>query len=193
MITIQPRHEDDPSFLDQVRWIVAGCVDQYKPAEVYIIRIRDLFDYKWCYFSGKTLGTLGVHSFYDLTLPPFVPGRVICQDHYERVEADGGIYKASDAPLLHIHQRSEANLKRVIRKTTNQGTIFWYSSGSTVAGRGSLMVYNVSPSMKFGWHVMFLKKSIWQIEKVTFISKPLVEGLRASGCDKMFKETSALA
>jgi hypothetical protein len=46
------------------------------------------------------------------------------------------------------------------------------------------MVYSVSPNIKFGWHVSFLKKSAWQIEKVTFTPKTFVEGLRDLGCKK---------
>jgi hypothetical protein len=33
----------------------------------------------------------------------------------------------------------------------------------------------------FGWHVTFLKKSDWQIDKVTFTSKSLIERLHESG------------
>jgi hypothetical protein len=181
MISIQQLREDDPDFLDQVRWIIIGCIGQYSPAEVYVIRIRDFFDYKWCYFSGKTLGALGVSKFCDLTLPPFVPNRVISQDHYHRAGENPGVYAASDAPSLHIHQRSEANFKRFIRRTTNDGTAIWVSSGSRATSRGSIMVYNVTPDIKFGWHVTFLKKAGWQIGKVTFTSKTLVESLRDSG------------
>ena len=181
MITIQLLPEDDPDFLEQVQRIVIGCINQYRPAEAYVIRIRDFFDYKWCYFSGKTLGAVGVSKFCDLTLPPFVPNRVISQDHYQRVGTSSGVYEVSDAPPLHIHQPSEANFKRFIRRTTNDGTAIWFSSGSRATGRGSIMVYNVTPDIKFGWHITFLKKAGWQIGKVTFTSKALVEALRDSG------------
>jgi hypothetical protein len=91
MITIRKSQEDDPGFIDEVQWIITGCLDQYKPAEVCLIRIRDWFDNKWCYFSGKTLGALGVSKFCDLTLPPFVPNRVIKQDHCTRLQVDGDV------------------------------------------------------------------------------------------------------
>src|ERR1035438_4198422 len=184
MITIHKSQEDDPSFVDEVQGIVAGCLDQYKPAEVYVIRIRDWFDYKWCYFSGKTLGALGVSKFCDLTLPPFVPNRVLAQDHCVRLLVDSDVHELSDAPPLHIQQTSEANFKRFIRRATNDGTIFWFSSRSTSTGRGSIMVYNVTPNIKFGWHVTFLKKAKWQIEKVTSTSKSLVKSLRDTGFTK---------
>ena len=184
MITIPKSQEDDPSFVDEVQWIVTGCLDQYKPAEVYIIHIRDWFDYKWCYFSGKTFGALGVSKFCDLTLPPFVPNRVLAQDHYARIQVDGDVYELSDAPPLHIEQTSEANFKRFIRRTTNDGIIIWFSSGSILTGRGSIMVYNVTPNIKFGWHVTFVKKVKWQIEKVTFTSMSLIKSLRDSGFKK---------
>src|SRR5687767_8062252 len=145
MITIQRLDEDDPGFLDQVQRIVIGCINQYRPAELYVIRIRDFFDYKWCYFSGKTLGAVAVSKLCDLTLPPFVPNRVIAQDHYERVRTKSSVYEVSDAAPLHIRQPSEANFKRFIRRTTNDGTAIWFSSGSRTTARGSMMVYNVTP------------------------------------------------
>ncbi|MEO6033908.1 MAG: hypothetical protein ABIQ35_01505 [Verrucomicrobiota bacterium] len=184
MITIKSLPEDDPSFIAEVEWIIAGCLGEYKPKEVYVVRIRDVFDYKWCYFSGKTLGALGVSNFRDLTLPPFVPNRVLDQDHYDRVLADDDDYELSDAPPLHIRQNSEANFKRFIRRTTNDGTIIWFSSGSGSVGRGSFMAYHVSSNIKFAWHVTFLKKKGWQIQKVRFTSKALVEGLRDLGFNK---------
>ena len=51
------------------------------------------------------------------------------------------------------------------------------------------MVYNVSPGMKFGWHATFLKKAKWQLEKATFTSKTLVEGLCNSGASRLAKKT----
>lgn len=167
--------------MDQVEWIVTGCLREYRPAEVYTTRIRDWFDYKWCYFSGKTLGALGVSKWTELTLPPFVPNRVLGQHHYDRVSPDLDLYEQTDAPPLHIHQESAANFQRFIRRTTNDGTLFWFSSGSAASGRGSIMVYHVMPDLKFGWHVTFMKKAEWQIENVTFTSRPIVEALRKSG------------
>ncbi|HEY3857487.1 MAG TPA: hypothetical protein VGO67_24150 [Verrucomicrobiae bacterium] len=190
MITLHRSSEDDPGFIEQAQWLVTGCIREYSPEEVYVIRIRDFFDYKWCYFSGKTLGAIGVSKFCDLTLPPFVPNRVISQDHYRRAGTNQDDYETSHASPLHIHQSSEANFKRFIRRTTNDGTAIWFSSGSRMTGRGSFMVYNVTPDIKFGWHVTFLKKAHWQIEKVTFTSKALVEALRDSGSNKQLQATS---
>jgi len=182
MVTLQRLHDDDDGFLDRAQWIVSGCLSAYKPAEVYIIRIRDWFDYKWCYFSGKIIGAVAVSKFMDLTLPPFVPNRVVSQEHY--VCRAGSAYEPSDAPPLHIRQTSEANFKRLIRRTTNDGTAIWISTGSKVCARGSVMVYNVSPDIKFGWHVTFLRKADWKIEKVTFNSKAVVEGLLKLGSSR---------
>lgn len=49
------------------------------------------------------------------------------------------------------------------------------------------MVYNVTPNIKFGWHVTFLKKAKWQIDKVTFISKSQIKSLRDSGFNRLQK------
>lgn len=181
MIPLHRSDDDDPGFMDQVEWLVLGCITEYKPTEVYITRIRDWFDYKWCYFSGKTLGAVAVSKWADLTLPPFVPKRVLSQYHFERVSPVLELYEQTDAPPLHIHQESAANFQRFIRRTTNDGTLFWFSGGSAESGRGSVMVYHVTPDLKFGWHATFMKKTEWQIEKVTFTSKPVVEALRVTG------------
>ena len=188
MITLARLHDDDGGFLDRAQWLVSGCIKEYKPAEVYVVRIRDWFDYKWCYFSGKMIGAVSLHKFVDLTLPPFVPNRVVSQDHYGRVAAR--LYEASDAPPLHIRQSSEENFKRFIRRTTNDGTAIWVSTGSKATGRGSVMVYNVSPDMKQGWHVTFLRKADWQIEKVTFTSKAIVESLLKMGSNQALQPTA---
>jgi hypothetical protein len=191
LIPIQRLDEDDPDFFDQVRCIATGCIDHYEPSEFYVIRIRDFFDYKWCYFSGKMMGAIGVSRFCDLTLPPFVPNRVLSQLHYERIEASRDVYKASPALPLHLHQRSAANFTRFIRRTTNDGTVIWLSSGSHVTGRGSMMVYHVTPDIKFGWHVSFLKKAGWQIDKVSFTSKAIIEALRDLGAAKAKRRIGA--
>lgn len=185
MIPLSRLEEDDPGFMDQVEWILHGCLSEYKPSEIYVTRIRDWFDYRWCYFSGKVLGALGVSNFSDLTLPPFVPKRVISQYHYDCVSPDLELYEQTDAQPLHIQQDSSANFQRFIRRTTNDGTLFWISSGSANSRRGSMMVYHVMPDLKFGWHVTFMKKAKWQIEKVTFISKPVIEALRKSGQNRV--------
>jgi len=189
MITLQGLQDDDAGFLDKAQWIVNGCLSEYKPMEVYIIRIRDWFDYKWCYFSGKMIGAVSVSKFADLTLPPFVPNRVVSQDHYNCRAV--GEYEPSEAPPLHIRQPSEANFKRIIRRITNDGTAIWISSGSKASSRGSVMVYNVSPEMKFGWHVTFFKKADWRIEKVTFNSKAIVEGLLRLGSNQILQPPAA--
>jgi hypothetical protein len=182
LITIRTAHDDDPDFLAQARSILVGCLHEYAPTEVYIIRIRDWFDYKWCYFSGKRIGAVGFSDFRNLTLPPFVPNRVLSQDHYTRAATEGNAYAPSHAPPIHIHQASESNHKRFIRRIMSDGMMMWFSSGSMATGRGSIMVYSVfSQTLKFGWHVTLLKKSEWQVDKITFTSRALVEGLRESG------------
>jgi hypothetical protein len=64
----------------------------------------------------------------------------------------------------------------------SNGAIMWFCSASMATGRGSLMVYSVfSSNLKFGWHITLMKKAEWQIDKVTFTSRSLVEGLRDLG------------
>lgn len=156
----------------------------------YIVRIRDWFDYKWCCFSGKILGAIAVRNSCDLKLPPFVPNRVLAQDHFSRSLGSSSGFEVSPALLLHVRQRSEANFKRSVRRITESGTIIWLSSGSLPTQRGSVMVYNISPDLQFGWHVTFLKKTRWQIEKVTSTSRAQVKALQDFGRDS-FKDSGS--
>ena len=182
MLTIRKADDDDPEYLTLVRSILIGCLHQYQPSEVYIVRIRDCFDYKWCYFSGKAIREMGFSDFRGLTLPPFVPNRVLSQDHYVLEATSGDDYEPSEAPPLHVYQSSASNMKRFVRRIMPNGAMIWFSSGSKSTGRGSVMVYSVfSSNLKFGWHITLLKKSEWQIDKVTFTSRSLVEGLRRIG------------
>ena len=48
MFSLTSLADDDPGYIDQVRRIFAGCLIEYHPAEFYVIRIRNWFDYKWC-------------------------------------------------------------------------------------------------------------------------------------------------
>lgn len=82
MIPLDRLECDDPELMDLVEVDRPRLHIGIKPAEVYTVRIRDWFDSKWCYFSGQTLGTLGISDFANLTLPSFVPNRVMRQDHY---------------------------------------------------------------------------------------------------------------
>ncbi len=140
MITIHRSHGDDPGFLDQVEWIVTDRVDQYKPAELYVIRIRDWFDYKWCYFSGKAVGAVGVKKFCDLTLPPFVPNRVIAQEHYDRVATNNDNYELSNAPRLHIATNGgilHSTVIRIMKTKTKNPTAVRETTAKRLASRAA--------------------------------------------------------
>jgi len=47
--------------------------------------------------------------------------------------------------------------------------------------------------MKFGWHVTFLRKADWQIEKVTFISKAIVERIGKVGSNQTLQQPLAVS
>lgn len=181
MMSLHTQADDDADFVEVVRALLLGCVKNSRPAEVYVIHVRDYFDPKWCYFSGKTLGALGVSKFKTLTLPPFVPNRVLTQKHYRQDEDRKMGYRESEAAPLHIHQPSDENFRRHLRRTTNDGLLCWYSSGSVDSQRGSVMVYQVDPKLKWGWHVTYEKREGWRLDRATWIPKTSVEKLSALG------------
>jgi len=181
MISLSAQTDDDADFLRIVRTLLLGCLQNSRPAEVYLIQVRDFFDPKWCYFSGKTLGVLGRSDYTNLTLPPFVPNRILSQHYYRKGQDDGMVYVESEAAPLHIHQHSDENFRRHLRRTTNDGLLCWYSSGSANSKRGSIMVYQVDPKLKWGWHVTYEKRESWRLDRATWIPKTSIEKLSAAG------------
>ena len=100
MILIDLEAGDAAPFIDRVRALATGVVRMHGPQNLVITRIDNWFGPKWLAFSGKLLGALGVAKK-DLTLPPFVPSRVVWQHDYQR--DDDGTYQRSDAGQpLHI-------------------------------------------------------------------------------------------
>jgi hypothetical protein len=102
MIDLKPSETDDPDFVELVSQLLNSLVQLNQPAEVYVVNIDHWFDHKWQYFSGKTLGALGVWNS-RLTVPPFDPGRVIRESHF-RLDPATNIYREETRKPLHFDQ-----------------------------------------------------------------------------------------
>src|SRR5262245_34045718 len=93
---------DDLGYIESVRSIVQGAVDWCEPQEVYLTKIDHWFGDRWLRFTGKTLGAIGVWRN-KLTIPPFVPSRVLDQRHLEH-DLETGDYRADKASGVYLHQ-----------------------------------------------------------------------------------------
>jgi hypothetical protein len=171
--------DDDASFLALVNRAVDRTLQQFHPADVYLVRTDHWFDQKWLGFSGKMLGALGVTKR-RLTIPPFVPNRVISQETYSSNKGTSS-YRHSDAPPLHLAQPSRQNLTRFVDRVTKSGVFIWFSGGTQQAGMGSIMAYVVAGDSQSAWYASFQRATTWQINKVSGLSKSelvhLTEGL----------------
>jgi hypothetical protein len=169
MLSIVPIKKDDASFLVLVEIIANGTIHQFHPADVFLVRTDHWFDQKWLAFSGQVLGAVGVATR-RLTIPPFVPNRVVSQDAYALDEAAGS-YVHTEAPLLHLVQTSRENLTRFIDRITKSGMFVWFSGGTQQASTGSIMVYVVAGDSQSAWYASFHRSTTWQVNKVSGLSK----------------------
>ena len=169
MPSIAAMKEDDASFLALVNRVVDRTIQKFHPADIFLVRTDHWFDSKWHGFSGKVLGAAGVSNC-RLTIPPFVPNRVVSQETYSLDEGSGS-YGHTDAPPLHLAQPSRQNLTRLIDRLTRSGVFIWFSGGSDQADTGSIMVYVVAGDSQNSWYVSFRKGTTWQINRVIGLSK----------------------
>jgi hypothetical protein len=168
-LSVVPIKNDDASFLKLVERIANHTIQQFKPADIFLIRIDHWFDQKWLAYSGNILGVVSVRKS-RLTIPPFVPNRVISQDAYSLDELAGS-YDHAEALPLHLVQSSRENLTRFIDRVTKSGMFIWFSGGTQQASTGSIMVYAVTDDLQNAWYASFERSTAWQINKVRGLSK----------------------
>jgi hypothetical protein len=72
---------DDPQFLDWVEAVVIAVEDTFKTDLAFVVKIDNWFGKRWLGFSGKSLGVLSIRKK-KLTLPPFIPSRVVSQRRF---------------------------------------------------------------------------------------------------------------
>ena len=161
--TIESDETDESDFLGVVSRIMLNVVERYAPADLYVVRIRNWFDYKWVGFGGKVGGAVGVHST-ELIIPPFKPSRVLSEGTFSR-NSSGDYARVQSAARLHIDIPSESNLRRKIQAVSESGVFIWYSSNSRPNLRGSLMVYKSLHDGAEGWYAAFKKTDVWRISR----------------------------
>ena len=161
--------KDDASFLKLVERIANHTIQQFKPADIFLIRTDHWFDQKWLGFSGNILGVVSVRKS-RLTIPPFVPNRVISQDAYSLDERTGS-YDHTEASPLHLVQTSRENLTRFVDRITKSGVFIWFSGGTQQVSTGSIMVYVIAGDSQNSWYASFERSTDWQINKVRGLSK----------------------
>jgi len=170
MFALNTTKRDDPEFVQIVSRILESAARLYSPKQIYVVQIDHWFDHKWKAFSGKVLGAVGVWND-RLTLPPFSPGRVMSQLHYEADASGDGGYTLGPAAPLHINQMSDANIQRFVNRNIKNGILVWYSCDTAAADAASVMLYRVKDERTEEWYASFKKKETWAVNKVEGISR----------------------
>jgi hypothetical protein len=182
MLPIAYIQGDDERFLALVTRIAAATIQDFRPADVFVTRIDHWFDHKWLGFSGKLLGALGVHKRKRLTIPPFMPRRVVSHHAYT-LDAGTATYHVASLPPLHRHQQSSDNLTRYIDRVSPSGVFIWFSGGTSNADHGSVMVYTSHAGSQSAWYASFRRVEDWRLHKVRGLSMPELTSIIERGAD----------
>jgi hypothetical protein len=166
---ITPTNADDVDFLTLVRRVVVGSIQQSHPADIFVVRIDHWFDHKWLAFAGKLNGVLPYRPA-RLTVPPFVPDRVLSEDVFT-LDAGGATYHQNRALTLHRYQRSGQNLSRRICHISESAIFVWFSGNTAHSEHGSMMVYVIQGESQQAWYASFLRGQDWRLHKVEGLSK----------------------
>ena len=139
------------------------------------MKIDNWFGKRWLRFSGKSLGAIGVHKR-KLTLPPFIPSRVVSQRRFWIPGTQPGRH-----PHLHVYQRSGENLQRYVEVVVQDSNVFWYSGGSVKNDRASFMAYVSTPDGHWPWYVGLQRTDRWRVVEAIGIGPPELEAFLRRG------------
>jgi hypothetical protein len=155
---IAVENDDAPEFIAEIERLVQGLIRLHKPESLIVLKIDGWFGSKWRGFSGKVLGALGVWKD-RLTIPPFVPNRVLSQRKYIAPtyhEIDGG-------RPIHIKTASIGALSRFVKDVAPRAALVWYSGNSKESGRGSLMAYLPDDDFDGTWYTGWANSGVWRV------------------------------
>ena len=175
----KPELTDDPGYLDWVEATVIGVDEAIKTNQTYVVKIDNWFGKRWLGFSGKALGALGVRKA-KLTLPPFIPSRVVSQRRFFEAGT-----RVEPRKRLHVWQRSGENLQRYTEVVLQSSHAFWYSGRSTSNGRGSFMAYVSMPDGHWPWYVSLRRGEKWRVVDCIGIGIPELETFTRRGVEQL--------
>lgn len=154
---------DDPDFLSWVERIITGVERRFETEQCYVVKIDNWFGQSWLGFSGK--GLLPWRKT-QLTLPPFVPSRVVSQ----RLFLSEGTRPAPEQ-RLHVWQPSAENLHRYADVVIHDASVFWYSGATKENNRASFMAYVFTPEGHWPWYVGLSKNETWRVVEALGVSR----------------------
>ena len=180
---IRSDQNDEPTFIKLIEQIIHGLLIELRPQDLICIKIDNWFSQRWLGFSGKALGALGVR-YLKLTIPPFVPSRVIWQRRfasptYEEIEGGANI---------HIRVRSEVAMRRVFSEVLPETMVVWFSGNSNTANQGCMMIYSPGDDYSSAWYASWKKEDDWQLSLIKHKSKNTLSHYLRLGTANMPKD-----
>jgi hypothetical protein len=176
MITLDVNKTDDPQFIGVVSSIVNASINQYHPADVYLVEIDHCFDRKWQRFAGNTLGVVSSWNR-RLVIPPFDPRRVVSQSYYRLDATASGSYELADARPLHRKQYSAHNLSRWLSQVSESGVFVWYSGETVSSNQASILFYHIDSNSTSDWFASFNRNKEWRLNRARDISRRMLEAM----------------
>jgi hypothetical protein len=176
---------DDPEFVALVERIAVRSFKQGDCDEVFIIEIKNWFDHKWLKFSGigrvrfdslpNSHPQVALDEFWQekITFPPFTPNRILRQQWHPATE----LKRRSPVHDTEHRKHSSWNLQRRVVQHARSALFVWFSSGTKLNDRGSLMLYQVRDESVSAWYASFRKASGWVLHLTKGITRDVVEGL----------------
>lgn len=172
LIVLSPQPDDAPEFIARAKAVINGMVRRYEPPALILVKINNWFDVKWLRFSGKMLGAVPFHK-YQLTLPPFVPNRVVLQRRFV-----APLFQETDpGPSVHKKISSSNALTRWMADVPGAPAIAWYSGKSEDTGHGAVMVYAPVLGRYVAWYAAWAREAAWQVKQARNIRRQELDEL----------------
>lgn len=178
MITLLPHPTDDVTFLSCLETLIQNRVKEYRPNQLYLIRLDNWFDDKWLRFSGTRMHEISIWQLDQVTVPPFHPNRIESCLYY-KLEESGYTSREMTTPL-HIIQTSTDNLHRKITDFTDDGLYIWYSSKSKMNSMEAVMMYRVKDNECFPFYLSLSGGLNWKVQKIKGITRNQVQEILAA-------------
>ncbi len=160
-----------------VKAAAEGVLNSLHPKRLYLIHVDNWFDHKWLGFSGQSAGAIGNWKKGDrLTMPPFVPNRVLSQQSWDLDPADRSFH-ASNAADIHVQADSATNLQRRVAQVAPEAAILWYSGNTITNQRGAIMAYLPEDEDYKTWYVGLASGEEWEVANAKGINQKEFQAL----------------
>jgi hypothetical protein len=158
--------EDADEFVARIEQMINGIIRIHAPKNLIVIKVNNWFGSRWLGFSGRILGALGVWKD-ELTLPPFVPNRILSQRKFSAPNYD----EEEFCKLLHVKTPSVLALGRKVKQVIPDTALVWFCGNSRKQGRGCVLVYLPDGASHWPWYVSWKKDGeSWKVTQTLNIS-----------------------